>query len=447
MLDEILIANRGIIGVRILKTLKRLGIKGVALYTQDDAPKGTTPSLHVSMADQTYCISDYTDMAEIMSVASDLALPQRYLEGLRVGIHPGYGFLSENADFADIWEQACETIEKKDALVFIGPKSGVIELLGDKIEAIKAAKRANVPTIPGSGEAVVSEKQALKVAQEIGFPDRPLMIKAAGGGGGMGILCVDSGKSMDDMIAAYRSVSKYAAENFTPPYVYFELALKQNRHIEVQIVGDNYGRVISLGERDCSVQRRNQKLIEFSPADISDRMRTEMQDAAVRLAQEVGYTNAGTVEFLVDGEDFYFMEMNTRIQVEHRVTEAVYGIDLVEQQIRIASGQRLEGNYLPEGYALECRINAEDPNHDFDPSIGKVGKRFRMPEMDNLVVDTHLSPYFMIPHKYDTLVANIIAHGENKNDAVRLMQEALKKVRTPGIKTTVPYHLKRLENF
>jgi biotin carboxylase len=298
---------------------------------------------------------------------------------------------------------------------------------------------------------VADDQSALAAAEKLGFPKVPIMIKSAGGGGGMGIKGVTEAKTLEDIIAPFKEIQNYAKINYNLHDVYFERLIQNPRHIEVQILGDKHGNVISLGERDCSIQRRHQKLIEFSPADISRRLRKDMEEAAVSLAKSVGYVNAGTVEFLVEGEKFYFMEVNTRIQVEHRVTEMRYGIDIVEEQLRIAAGEKLrykQGQLYPRGYSIECRINAEHPKKNFEPCPGKI-TRVKMPEVKNVRVDSHISPGYKIPHRYDSLIANVIAYGDSKKEALKTMSYYLRnmKIKGDGLKTTIPYHILRLREL
>lgn len=428
MFRKVMIANRGVIGVRILKSLKENGIRSVAVFTPGDGK-----SLHVTQSDENMCIHSYTEIPEIISVAKHFDVD---------AIHPGVGFLSENIDFAKV---------ANHYTVFIGPGTSLFVKMGNKVKARKIAEEAKLPTTPGSNGPLRTDKEATSVSNSIGYP---LMIKAAEGGGGMGMERVTR---EEELIPTLNNVRHQAKTLFGSDEVFIEKLIHPNRHIEVQVLADNYGNVVHLGERDCSIQRRHQKLIEFSPADISEDLRQVMCEAACTLAGAVGYSNAGTVEFLVDEkENFYFMEMNTRIQVEHRVTEMVYRKDLIYEQIRVAAGEEL--GYTQEdlksyGFALECRINAEDPENDFEASPGVI-TRYIPPEGENVIVDTFIPNIdrkgsYTISELYDSLLANLIVWGKDKESAIRLMLEKLDEFVIEGknVKTTIPFHKRKLEEI
>ncbi len=429
MFKKVLIANRGVIAVRILKTLKENNIQSVAVYTPGDEK-----SLHVTQANESICIRAYNEIPEIMSVAKKYEVD---------AIHPGVGFLSENIDFAKVANHYS---------VFIGPGTALFTKMGNKVKARRIAEEAGVPTTPGSRTPLKTEKEATSVSSSIGYP---VIVKAAEGGGGMGMEPVGREEELSGTLSQVKAQAKTL---FGSEEVFIEKLIDPKRHIEVQILSDNYGNAVHLGERDCSIQRRHQKLIEYSPADISDELRKAMTDAAVALAKAVGYTNAGTVEFLVDEhENFYFMEMNTRIQVEHRVTEMTWRRDLINEQLRIAAGEEL--GYTQEdltgyGFAIECRINAEDPDNDFEASPGAI-ERFMPPEKKNVIVDTFIPQIeskkdaYHISKIYDSLLANVISWGKDKKSAVRVMRQALEEfvIEGKGVKTTIPFHLERIKDL
>jgi acetyl-CoA carboxylase, biotin carboxylase subunit len=424
---KVLIANRGEIAVRIIRACRELGVRTAAVYSEAD--RG---ALHVRMADEAFCIGpapardSYLNIPNIMSTAELLGVD---------AIHPGYGFLAENPHFAEIC-QDCR-------ITFIGPPAAAIAQMGDKAAARQMMRKAGVPVVPGSMGPVRDEAQALAVAREIGFP---LIVKAAAGGGGRGMRVVHT---LDDLRRSLNAAQVEAEAAFGSGAVYIEKYLDAPRHIEMQILADGRGTVVALGERDCSVQRRHQKLIEESPAvGVGVRLRRALGRAAVRAAETVGYVNAGTVEFLVDSEErFYFMEMNTRIQVEHPVTEMVTGIDLVKEQIRIAAGERttLPREIEVRGHAIECRVNAEDPARDFLPAPGPL-TAFLPPGGPGIRVDTHAFAGYTIPPHYDSLVAKVIAWGRDRNEAIMRMQRALGEFEIGGIRTTIPFHLAVLDN-
>lgn len=428
MFKNVLIANRGVIAVRILKTLHQTGIQPVAVYTPGDEK-----SLHVTQSKEKICIRAYNEIPEIISIAS------KYGVG---AIHPGVGFLSENIDFAKVANHYS---------TFIGPSTSLFAKMGNKIKARKIAEEAGIPTTPGSGRTLRSEKEAMDVSSSIGYP---IIVKAAEGGGGMGMERVTAEEELASTINSVRSQAKTL---FGSDEIFIEKLIHPNRHIEVQVLADTYGNVVHLGERDCSIQRRHQKLIEFSPADISPELRQAITEAACSLALAVEYTNVGTVEFLVDdNENFYFMEMNTRIQVEHRVTEMVHGKDLILEQLKVAAGEKLDftqEQLKSYGFALECRINAEDPENNFEACPGNI-TRFIPPEGDNIIVDTFIPTInkkgsFPISTSYDSLLANLITWGKDKQSAVQLMEEALNEFVIDGknLKTTIPFHLKKIKEL
>ena len=428
MFRKILIANRGEIALRIIRAARELGIETVAVYSEADRD-----SLHVRLADEAVCIgpppssSSYLHIPRIISAAEVTASD---------AIHPGYGFLSENAHFAEI----CETCKIR----FIGPTSEMIRKMGDKAEARRTMVAAGVPVTPGSQGTIDSVDEAVRVAKELGYP---VIIKAAAGGGGKGMRIAHDESSLQNGI---RTATAEAEANFGSGAVYLERYVQKPRHIEVQIMGDRHGSIVHLGERECSIQRRHQKLIEESPSPaLTPELRARMGDAAVRGAASIHYENAGTVEFLLgpDGE-FYFMEMNTRIQVEHPVTEEVTRFDLVKAQIAVAAGEPLpwkQGEIVLSGHALECRINAERPDQNFQPSPGLV-KYFHAPGGPGVRVDSHLYSGYVVPPHYDSMVAKIICWGRDRSESVARMRRALEETVVDGIDTTIPFHLRVLDD-
>lgn len=426
MFKKILIANRGEIAIRVIRACQELGIKTVAIYSEADRD-----SLHVQIADEAVCVGSplasqsYLNIPNIISAA---------LITNAEAIHPGYGFLAESARFAEICEE--------HGLVFIGPSKETIEKLGDKSGAKRIMKEAGVPLIPGSNGLIEDEKQALKISKEIGFP---ILIKATAGGGGKGMRVA---YYPEDLIQNLRVAKMEAEKAFGNPGVYIEKYIEEPRHVEIQILGDKYGNIISLGERDCSIQRRHQKLIEESPSPVVDqRLREAMSRAAIKGAHKVGYVGPGTFEFLLDKNGhFYFMEVNTRIQVEHTVSEMATGIDLVKWQILISEGEKINFKDVSiRGHTIECRINAEDPFNDFAPSSGKIVK-FIPPGGPFVRVDTHLYEGYTIPPFYDSLLAKVIVWGKDRGEAIERMKRALREFIIVGVKTTIPLHLKILEN-
>ncbi len=419
MFSKILIANRGEIAVRIIRACRELGVETVAVYSQADVE-----ALHVELADEAVCIGpapakqSYLKLDRILSAAA--------ITGAEA-IHPGYGFLAENPHFADVCEQS--------GLTFIGPPAASIQAMGDKAAARRLAESQGVPVLPGSRQPVHDLDEARRVAREIGFP---LIIKASAGGGGKGMRVV---AELDGLESALATAAAEAAAAFGDAAVYLERYLADPRHVEVQILIDGQGTGIHLGERDCSIQRRHQKLLEESPSPaLGEARRAAIGQAALRVAHAAGYRNAGTVEFLLDAHgNFYFMEMNTRIQVEHPVTEMVTGLDLVKAQIRIAAGEPLplaQKDVVFSGHSLECRINAEDPDR-FLPAPGRVTD-LRLPGGPGVRVDTHAYPGYLVPSHYDSLLAKVIVHAPSRAEAIARMRRALWEMRVEGIKTTIP---------
>lgn len=418
----VLIANRGEIAVRISRACKEMGIKTIAVYSEADRD-----SMHVRTADRAVCIGSappaqsYLDMEKIVAAAVAFGAD---------AIHPGYGFLSEKASFAELCGKA--------GIIFVGPSSDVISLMGDKIAARRFAKRAGVPTTPGSDGAISDPDEAQEIANQIGFP---VLLKAAAGGGGRGMRIV---QRREDLKRMFLEAGSEAGAAFGDPSVYIERYLTNVRHVEIQVLGDGE-HVVHLGERDCSTQRRNQKLVEEAPSPALDsRLRERIAGAAVRLCSEARYKSAGTVEFVFDQDsgEFYFMEMNTRIQVEHPVTEMVTGLDLVKEQLRIASGDALalrQSQLEIRGHAIECRINAEDHERGFAPSPGRIS-RFVCPGGPGVRVDTHIEAGYTVPPFYDSLLAKIVCWGRDRHEAIQRMLRALDEMRIEGIKTTIPFH-------
>jgi acetyl-CoA carboxylase biotin carboxylase subunit len=427
MIHKVLIANRGEIAVRIIRTCREMGIKTVAVYSTADRD-----AMHVRMADQAVCIGPPPGAESYLNVPAILSAIEITDTD---SVHPGYGFLAENAAFAEI----CANYGVR----FIGPSSEAIRLMGDKIEARRAVRKVKVPVVPGSDGAIIEEEEGLRVAKEIGFP---VIVKAAAGGGGRGMKIVHSPASF---INAFLTAQSEALSAFGVPDVYIEKYFDNARHVEVQVMGDRHGNVIHLGDRDCSIQRRHQKLIEESPAPgIPARVRNRMWKAAVDAAIGVNYDSVGTVEFLYvpDGE-FHFLEMNTRIQVEHTVTEMVTGIDIVREQIRIADGKKLryEQKDVPvRGHAIEVRINAEDPE-TFLPFPGPI-RSCIFPGGFGVRVDTAIYPGYVVPSTYDSLLGKLIVHGDDRNEAIMRMRRALDEVRIEGVRTTVAFHKKMMVN-
>ena len=429
MFKKILIANRGEIAVRVIRACKEMKIATVAVYSQADAD-----SLHVRLADESVCIGpppnkdSYLNAPNIISAA--------VITGADA-IHPGYGYFSEVPSFAE----ACEACKIK----FIGPKSATIDKMGDKAKAREIMQSVGVPVIPGTKGILQSEQDASRLAGKMGYP---VLIKAASGGGGKGIRLVQNEEELGKLL---KMAQTEAESSFGNPDVYMEKFIEDPRHIEVQIVADSFGHVIHLGERECSIQNaKHQKMLEEAPsAALSSSLRKKMGDAAIKAAKAVGYENVGTVEFLVDvNSNFYFMEMNTRVQVEHPVTEAITLIDIVKEQILIASGEKLNINQKDvkiQGHSIECRITAEDPDRGFTPSSGTV-ERLMLPGGFGVRVDTHLYPGYVIPPYYDSLLGKLIVWGRDRNEAIAKMTRCLAEFKIEGLKTNIPYHQKIMAN-
>lgn len=420
MLDKILIANRGEIALRVIRACRELGIQTVAVYSQADRD-----SLHVRFSDEDVCIGPPPGRESYLNIPRIVAAAE--VTGADA-IHPGYGFLAENAEFAEICERS--------GLVFIGPTADQIRRMGDKAEARRTMIDAGVPVVPGSIGALESAEEARSEAERIGYP---VIVKAAAGGGGKGMRVAESADEIENTYAMARNE---AAAAFNDARVYLERFVDRPRHVEIQIMGDRHGNVVHLGERDCSVQRRHQKLIEEAPSPaLTPELRAAMGEAAVRAAAAIGYSNAGTVEFLLgtDG-NFYFMEMNTRIQVEHPVTEVVTGVDLVKEQIRSAAGIELRFSEPPElrGHAIELRINAEDPEKDFRPSPGTI-TAFHAPGGPGIRIDSHVYAGYKVPQYYDSLLGKLIAHGSTRQEAIGRALQALEEFIIEGVHTTIPF--------
>lgn len=422
-----MIANRGEIALRVIRACRELNIRTVAVYSQADAD-----SLHVKLADEAYCIGPPASQRSYLHVP---ALISTAVVTGADAIHPGYGFLSENSNFAQI----CQDHRIK----FIGPSIKAIDSMGDKSSARETMKKAKVPVVPGSHGLIVDEAEAFRIALDVGFP---VIIKATAGGGGRGMRVVQDPVQLASAIASARSE---AAASFGDSGIYIEKYLKPIRHVEIQIMADSQGNCVHLGERDCSVQRRHQKLLEEAPSPaITPELRKQMGEAAVRIAKQIQYEGAGTVEFILDKDKFYFMEMNTRIQVEHPITEAITGIDLVKEQIRVAAGLPLsvkQNDIKFSGHAIECRINAEDADRNFLPSPGRIAA-YIAPGGPGVRVDSHAYPGYLIPPYYDSLVSKLIVWGQNREEAIHRMQRALDEYAITGIHTTIPFHQKLLSH-
>ena len=420
-LEKVLIANRGEIALRVLRACKELGIKTVAVHSTADREL-----MHLSLADESVCIGPANAAQSYLSIPAIIAAAE--VTGA-TAIHPGYGFLAENADFA-------EQVERS-GFAFVGPTADVIRLMGDKVSAKDAMKKAGVPTVPGSdGPLPEDEQEALRIAREVGYP---VIIKAAGGGGGRGMRVVHK---EEDLIKSAKLTRTEAGAAFGNPMVYLEKFLGNPRHVEVQVLSDGQGNAIHLYDRDCSLQRRHQKVLEEAPAPLIDeKARAEVLKRCVDACIEIGYRGAGTFEFLYEDGRFYFIEMNTRVQVEHPVTEMVTGIDIVKEMLSIAAGNKLsikQEDVVVRGHALECRINAEDPA-TFMPSPGKV-KHYHAPGGNGIRVDSHLYSGYAVPPNYDSLIGKVIAYGNSRDEAMARMRNALDEIVVDGIKTNVPLH-------
>jgi len=420
MFRKILIANRGEIALRVIQACRELGISTVAVYSTADRE-----SLHVTYADEEVCVGPPPSGQSYLNVSAIISAAE--ITGAEA-VHPGYGFLAENAHFAEVLAE-CN-------LKWIGPPPAVIRLMGDKAKARQTAVEAGVPVLPGSGGPLDSVAEARELAARIGFP---VILKAAAGGGGRGMRIV---REAGELAKAFDTAANEAEKAFGDGRVYLEKYLEEPRHIEFQVLGDSHGEIAHLGERECSIQRRHQKLIEESPSPaLTPELRTTMGEASIRLCEKVGYQNAGTIEYLLDRDgSFYFMEMNTRIQVEHPVTEMVTAVDLVKRQIAIAAGEPLgvRSGLTPRGHAIECRINAEDPRR-FTPSPGRM-TTFHLPGGPGIRVDTHGYEDYVVPPHYDSLVAKLIAHGGDRDEAIARMQRALDFFVIEGIQTSIPLH-------
>ena len=428
MFKRILIANRGEIALRVIRACRELGIETVAVFSEGD--RGAP---YLELADEAICIGPAKASESYLRI-------DRVISAAEIGnvqaIHPGYGFLSENSHFAEV----CRSCD----IGFIGPTPETMERVGDKNSARALAREAGVPTVPGSEGLIANEQEAVRIAKEIGFP---VLLKATAGGGGKGMRVAANDLSL---ASAWQQASAEAQAAFGNAGIYIEKYIERPRHVEIQILGDQHGNVFHLWERDCSTQRRHQKLIEESPSPrLPQAIRQKMADAAVRLAKTAGYYSAGTVEFIVDQQDnFYFIEVNARIQVEHPVSEMVTGIDLLKAQIRVTAGEKLEltqADIKPRGHAIECRINAEDPDANFRPCPGRID-RIIAPGGFGVRWDSHATTGYVVPPYYDSLVGKLIVHQPTRKDAIDTMIRALKELRIEGIKTTVPLHLKVLSN-
>jgi len=428
MFKKILIANRGEIAVRIIRACREMGIKSIAIYSEIDRK-----ALHVRLADEAYFVGpspatqSYLNLEKIIDVIKESGAE---------AVHPGYGFFAENYEFVKRLES--------EGMVFIGPPSGAVKLLGDKVMARKTMRNAGVPIVPGTEVEIGSEDQGTSIAEKVGFP---ILIKAVGGGGGKGMRIVREKKELK---SALRAASSEAKSAFADPRIYIEKYLERPRHVEIQILADKHGNVIHLGERECSIQRRHQKVIEESPSPVVDeKMRKAMGEAAVKAAKAAGYVNAGTMEFLVDpNRNFYFLESNTRLQVEHPVTELVTGIDLAKEQIKIAWGEKLglrQEDIRWRGSAIECRIYAEDPENNFLPSIGVVHS-YREPSGPGVRVDSGLYEGGEVSLYYDPLISKLLAWGKDREEAIQRMKRALTEYNILGVATTIPFHLKVMDH-
>jgi acetyl-CoA carboxylase biotin carboxylase subunit len=428
MFEKILIANRGEIALRVIRACKELGIRSVAIYSEADVD-----SLHVKFADEAICVGPATSKLSYLNIPA-------IISGAEISdveaIHPGYGFLAEDSHFAEI----CDSCK----IIFIGPTSENIKSMGDKLNARNMAKKAGIPVIPGSEHSITTKEEALEIANKIGYP---VVIKAVGGGGGRGIrICHNDVR----LVSAFMTAQREAEEAFGKRDLYIEKYITDARHIEVQLIADKYGNVVHLGERDCTIQRKFQKLVEESPSPVvNPKLRKKLGEMAIRIARQINYVSAGTVEFIVDSKGkFYFLEMNTRIQVEHPVTEMITGVDLIKEQIKVASGRKLsftQNDIKLTGWAIECRINAEDPENGFMPSPGKI-EYFYPPGGNGIRIDTHVYAGYEISPYYDSLITKVIAHGKNREEAIKIMARAMDEFIIWPIKSTVPFYKELLSN-
>lgn len=428
MIEKVLIANRGEIAVRIIRACRELGIATVAVYSEADSG-----ALHTRLADEAVCIGPAPSNKSYLNIKN--ILEAACLTGAD-SIHPGFGFLSENAKFAKMCEES--------NIKFIGPSSKVIDLMGNKSHAKELMKSAGVPVVPGSNGALKSYEETKQIANKIGYP---VMLKASNGGGGKGIRLVNSEEELED---SYNLVKQEAKVSFNEDELYMEKFIENPRHVEIQVLADEYGNCIHLGERDCSMQRRNQKVLEESPSTVlDDTLREKMGEAAIKAVKAANYTSAGTIEFLVDkNKNFYFMEMNTRIQVEHPVTEWVTGVDIVNEQLKIASGEKLnitQKDIKVKGHSIECRINAENPEKNFRPCPGEI-KGILFPGGNGVRVDTAVYSGYVIPPNYDSMIAKIIVHADTRQEAIAKMKRALEECVVDGIDTNIDFLLKILNN-
>lgn len=426
MFNKILIANRGEIALRIIRTCKEMGIKTVAIYSTADRD-----SLHVRFADEAVCIGPPASKESYLNIPKIMAAVEITNAD---AIHPGYGFLSENADFAEVCQQY--------GIKFIGPTPEQIRKMGDKITAKDTMIKAEVPVVPGSDGLLKDSKSGKKIAKDIGYP---VILKATAGGGGKGMRIVTEESEFDDQ---WEKARKEAKASFGNDGIYIEKFVEEPRHIEFQIAGDQYGNVVHLSERDCSIQRRHQKLVEEAPSPfMTDELREKMGEASIKAGKAIKYEGVGTVEYLVDKyRNFYFMEMNTRIQVEHPVTEEVIDYDLIKEQIKIAAGEKIiGGNYVPAMHAIECRINAEDVFNGFRPSPGRITS-FHSPKGHGVRVDTHVYAGYLVPPYYDSMIAKLICRARTREECLTKMERALDEFIVEGIKTTIPFHKKLMKD-
>ena len=421
MINKILIANRGEIALRIIRSCKEMGISTVAVYSTIDKE-----SLHVKFADEAVCIGPPNSKDSYLNIPKIIAAAEITNSE---AIHPGYGFLAENSEFSKICSES--------KIKFIGPTHHMIEKMGDKITAKKTMEKAGIPTVPGSKDLIESISEGKKLAKKIGYP---IILKATAGGGGKGMRIVNEDK---DFKKSWEEATNESSAAFGNSGLYIEKYIEEPRHIEIQIVGDKYGNVSHLSERDCSIQRRHQKLIEETPSPfVDDKLREKMGQTAIKAGKAINYEGAGTIEFIVDKDkNFYFMEMNTRIQVEHGVTEEVTDFDLIKEQIKVTDGIKVSGkNYYPKLHAIECRINAEDPKRNFIPSPGKI-TNLHIPGGHGVRVDTHVYAGYTIPPNYDSMIAKIITTHQSRDEAIVRMKRALEEFVIEGIKTTIPLQL------